>query len=89
MSTSLCWRPVPTEPDGLSLGAGVSLKRILVQEIWGHDGSVGTEWTTVDESLIPFLRGVAASSVEYVKEDAENMIDLINRRGQVQLRLIN
>jgi hypothetical protein len=91
LSTALCWRPVPQEPDGNYIGASVSIKYIIAREVWDHDGSSCEDWVTVDKKLIPFLRGVMAAiaTENDVWHDAQEIIELIQRHQQIQLRITN
>lgn len=67
---------------------GIHLKRILGQEIWGHDGSIPSDWTEVNDGLVPFLDGVIAGTDDpYLKEDATRLRDFLATEGVVLLRL--
>jgi hypothetical protein len=89
MSSSLYWRPVPAGPEGERLGAGNQLKYAISRSLFDHDGSFSSEWVTVDEEFVPFLRGVSAAARDRSPDlhlEAEQLIALIERHGAVQLR---
>lgn len=84
MSSSLYWRP-PIEPRPL----GHQLKFAISQKLWGHDGSLTSEWTLVESSLIPFLEGVAAAGCEETRSEAKFLIKIIRDHGEAEIRLAN
>lgn len=86
MSSNLTWRPVPKPPKARDLG--YSLKFAIALELWGHDGSLTSEWTEVGPAFIPFLRGIMAGNEEAGGE-AQKLIDLIEKHGSVEIRLVN
>jgi len=85
MSTNLYWRPLPKNPDGEFLG--YQLKFILAPCLWDHDGSLSAEWTTVGPDALDFLRGVAACG-DKRGEEAQRLIDLIEKYGAVEIALM-
>lgn len=91
MSTSLYWRPVPNTPAGNRLGD--ALKYALAGEVFHHDGSLSSDWVTVDKSLVPFLRGVIAAARRDadrgLRADAAELIELIENHGAVQLSTVS
>lgn len=86
MSSSMYWRPVPSAPDGEPLGD--MLKRAISHELFDHDGSCSSDWATVDAKFVPFLRGVVAAAWydPGLRQEAEELIQLIAQHGVVQLR---
>lgn len=86
MSTNLFWRPPPVDPEGECLSKG--LKYAIARKLWDHDGSLGGDWITIDESFIPFLEGIAAAASEReTRRDAETLIEQIRKLGAVQVGL--
>jgi hypothetical protein len=84
MSTNLYWRPVPNVPEGNRLGD--QLKYVIAREVFNHDGSLSSDWISIDKTMLPFLRGVlavAASGPLY--DQTKELIDLIKTHGAVQL----
>jgi hypothetical protein len=77
MSSSLHWRPVPKPVDDSYLSG--QLKHILGK----NDPWVGGEERRVDSTVIPYLQGLADADVE----DAQTLIDLIRKHGEVDLYL--
>lgn len=51
MSTSLYWRPTPKREDGEHFG--YQLKFSIAEELFGHDGSLGSDWVSLNTSFIP------------------------------------
>lgn len=86
MSTSLHWRPVPKEKKDSYLG--YQLKFHIAEKLWGHDGSLNSEWEEVDSDWIPFLEGIASAGEKELAGEAEKLIELIKKHGAVQLSLI-
>ena len=86
MSSSLRWRPV-AEDESL----GYDLKWAIAPQLWGHDGSLQGDWTVVGRGFVPFLRGVSAGRREDddVRRDAERLIALIEKYGEVEVSLVN
>ena len=84
MSTSLYWKP-PRDYDII----GKDLKYVLGPKLWDQDGTCGTDWTTVDEGLIPFLEGaIAAASNTNVIKEAKELIKLIKKYGAIEIALM-
>ena len=84
MATNLYWA-TPSRRDRV---LGYQLKFILAPRLWEHDGSLGSDHTPVGRDLIPFLEGVvAATGVREVKAEAQKLIDLIERYGEVEIWL--
>lgn len=84
MSTSIYWRPKPKELKDSYLG--YELKWHL-RSLWGHDGSLGSEWITVDKDLIPYLRGIESAGDKNVSKQARKLIGLIEKHNEVQIKL--
>lgn len=87
MSTSLYWREPPREPDGELLG--YDLKWVIAKKYLDHDGTLQEDWFDVGKDVVPFLEGVIAATVgdEALKKEAQELIDLIEKYGTVQLSL--
>lgn len=85
MSSSLVWRPVPKELKDSYLG--YELKFHIAEQLWGHDGSLNSEWTEVDGDLIPFLEGIKSAGGGELSKQAEKLISLIRKYGSVQIKL--
>jgi len=84
MSTSLYYREIPREEEHF----GYRLKFILAPRLWGHDGSLGSPWTTVGRDLIPFLEGIiVASKGEEVASEAKSLKDFIEEYDEIQIKL--
>lgn len=82
MSTSLYWRLIPEEPKEHSIGY---LKYVLAQRIWGEDGSCGQSPARVGADLIDFLEGIVAAADEDTAKNAQNLINAIQKYGEVEL----
>lgn len=85
MSSSLVWRPPPTIENDL----GYDLKFALAPRLWNHDGSLTSDWTEVGRKLVPFLEGLVAGGNIAMGRQAQTLIDLIDKYGRVQIRLVN
>jgi hypothetical protein len=87
MSASLYWRPSVPDPEGESFG--YSLKWALVKRLgWNNDGSCNTDWATVDARLVPWLEGIRDGGGD-VADDAKILLGLIERYGEVEIRIWN
>ena len=87
MSTSLYWSIIPPEPDENNL---YSLKRIMAKKLGSMDGSCSEDLGVVDRSLIPFLEGLImgdTSERQEIAEDAQSLVDAINKYGKVRLTI--
>lgn len=88
MSTSLYWRPKPKEPKDTYLG--YRIKYYLSKKLWGHDGSLVGEWTTVDKSWIPYLKGVNdATDDKELTEEIEKLFELLDKYGEIEVSLMS
>lgn len=85
MSTTLTWSPPPKEVTNHSIGY---LKREMAKRFGQFDGSIGEYLGLVGEELIPFLDGIIAGNGDNdMAKDAQELIDAINKYGQVELRI--
>lgn len=84
MSTNLYYR-LPVDDKYL----GKELKFHIAPEVWGHDGSLGSDWTKVDSSLIPFLKGLVSAGNEDVSKEAKKLLGLIEKYETVEIALVN
>lgn len=81
MSTSLYWKPPVKEHSFV----GTQIKYHLAPKLWGHDGTLSSEWTIIDKSLIPFLEKLKGKEV---RAEAQKLIKLIRKHGQIEISLI-
>lgn len=83
MATNLFWRPVNHEGECL----GYELKFALSPSVFGHDGSLSSDWTEVNASLVPFLQGVIAGAPPKSdrSKEAKALIRLIEKHGSVEI----
>lgn len=83
MSTNLYWRPVP-QGDKL---VGYDIKFHLAPILWGTDGSVVEDWSTVGKNIIPFLQGImsVAAQGSDLHEQSAKLIKFIQDNEEVQL----
>lgn len=74
MSTSMKWIPVEESPGNY---LDSSLKHVVSQRWFHHDGSLHGE-ITLDDSNIPYLLGVAdASSNQDTAQEARDLVQAI------------
>lgn len=77
MSTNLMWKPKTQSNGSLSK----QLKKVISRRLWNTDGSCGGGVATVNETDIEYLNGLLDAGIE----DAEELIDLINQYGEIEL----
>ena len=88
MSTSLYWKPVVKEEKYL----GYRLKFYISESLWGHDGSLISEWTVIDKNSInlEYLKGVRDTTDDKnLKKEIDELIRLLNKYGEIEVSLIN
>lgn len=84
MSTNFYWQAFPKEPPPVQYCSDI--KRIMARRYWDHDGTLFGAVTTLGESDVPFLSGVAAATPHReVREAAEEMIKAIREQGGVSI----
>jgi hypothetical protein len=80
MSFMMHARPAPVNlPEATTF---VSLKHAVASRWFGHDGSLRGDYITVGRGQLDFLHGIAAAAGEDVKEEAIELIRLINDNPQ-------
>lgn len=81
MSKSLYWTPPPSEVKEHA----IDYLRYEIARYYDEDYN-GDSWSeTVDDDLIPFLKGIVAAGTDQKKEDAQELIDAIKKYGKVCL----
>ena len=66
---------------------GYDLKWQLAHELWGSDGSLNEPWAVVDSSMLPFLKGIRATSTGNKHREADKLIKLIEKYGEIEVSL--
>jgi hypothetical protein len=82
MSSSLSWEPPPSETEKHYIGLKYEIGRYFDPDWNGNNGS----WTG-DSSLIPFLKGIVAVGQGTDATDALQLIDAIEKYGEVILTI--
>lgn len=84
MSSSMYWRPAPTE-EPPAHGLPTSFKKTIAQRMWGHDGSLFGEKVEVGRELVPYLEGLVDGGSGEIKEGAEELLAAIAKHGRVEI----
>jgi hypothetical protein len=85
MSTSLYWRKI--HPKKL---LGYSLKFLISEEFWGHDGTLGSDWTEVSKENIniEYLKGLRDGSEDKEKiKEINKLLELLEKHGTIEISL--
>lgn len=84
MSSSLMWRPVV---QGGNLG--YTLKKAIANYFWGHDGSCHGDWIEIDDSAVPYLRGVRDGANDELRKEVEELLALLEQQGRIEIGIFH
>lgn len=70
---------------------GYRLKFIISEDLWGHDGSLGADWTTVNKGKldISYLKGVRDTTLdEDLQKEIDKLLNLLEKYGDIEICLL-
>lgn len=81
MSSDLYWLPPPKDRNKNF----VSYLKYEIGQYFDEEYNGGNMERMVGEELIPFLKGIVATGTKDQKQDAKNLIEAIDKYGEVEL----